>query len=258
MDLKNDLKAVMIFYIIFERRDHYPVYKRLWKAGGFMKNRPGKKAADSVSIIGGNDGPTSVFIAGRSHSKRNLRQNIRRFLYEVRKLWIVRSLKADPHSLEQVAGYIVSELGFTETDRTQPEYATEYFQMRASFIMLYKPELLGDLAEVSAPENHDAESIKLFMERMEQRQKAAENVPPDIFDIDLHIYEKNDGKNYSKIIIEKNYGYIGGSASGVKKGFTKEFDKTFRKVYQYYGVTQKDIDNNTERYTELVKTLARR
>ena len=99
MDLKNDLKAVMIFYIIFERRDHYPVYKRLWKAGGFMKNRPGKKAADSVSIIGGNDGPTSVFIAGRSHSKRNLRQNIRRFLYEVRKLWIVRSLKADPHSL---------------------------------------------------------------------------------------------------------------------------------------------------------------
>jgi len=38
----------------------------------------------------------------------------------------------------------------------------------------------------------------------------------------------------------------------------KEFDKTFRKVYLYYGVTQKDIDNSTKRYIELVKTLARR
>ena len=96
------------------------------------------------------------------------------------------------------------------------------------------------------------------MEQIEQRQKAAEDIPPDIFDIDLHMYKKDDVNNQSKIIVEKNYGYIGGSASGSKNGFMKEFDKTFRKVYQYYGVTQKDIDNNTKRYIELVKTLARR
>lgn len=226
----------------------------------FMKNRLGKnKKVGSISIIEGHDGPTSFFIAGRKNLKQTLKQNIQKFFYDAREQRIVKSLKANPHSMEQVADYIVTELGFSEVDRTETEYKTEYFQMRASFILQYKPELLGDLAEAPKLENHEEEAIKLFMEQIEQRQKAAENIPPDIFDIDLHIYEKDSGNNnQSKLIIEKNYGYIGGSASGSKNGFMKEFDKTFRKVYLYYGVTQKDIDNSTKRYIELVKTLARR
>ena len=160
--------------------------------------------------------------------------------------------------MEQVADYIVTELGFSEVDKTNAEYKTEYLQMRASFILQYKPELLGDLAEAPRLENHEEETIKLFMEKIGQRQKAAEDIPPDIFDIDLHIYKKDDGNNQSRITVEKNYGYIGGSASGSKNGFMREFDKVFRKVYQYYGVTQKDIDNNTRTYIELVKTLTRR
>ena len=222
-----------------------------------MKNKFGNKAVSSVSILGKDDGPTSVFIVGRSNSKWTFKWNIHKFFYDARKKRIVKSLKANPHSMEQVADYI-TELGFSEVDKSEPEYKTEYFQMRASFIMQYKPELLGDLAEAPKLENHEEETIKLFMAQIEQRQKAAEGIPPDIFDIDLHIYEKNDGKIQSKIIIEKNYGYIGGSASGLKNGSMKKFDKIFRKVYQYYGVTQKDIDNNTKRYIELVKTLAKR
>ena len=227
------------------------------KVGDNMKNKFRNKAVSSVSIIGKDDGPTSVFIVGRSNSKRTLKQNIHKFFYDVRKKRIVKSLKANPHSMEQVADYI-TELGFSEVDKSESEYKTEYSQMRASFIMQYKPELLGDLAEAPKLENHEEETIKHFMEKIEQRQKAAEDIPPDIFDIDLHIYEKGDGNNQSRITVEKNYGYIGGSASGSKNGFMREFDKTFRKVYQYYGVTQKDIDNNTKRYIELVKTLARR
>ena len=222
-----------------------------------MKNKFGNKAVSSASIIGGDDKPTAFFIVGRSNSKWTFKWNIHKFFYDVRKKRIVKSLKANPHSMEQVADYI-TELGFSEVDKSEPEYKTEYSQMRASFIMQYKPELLGDLAEAPKLENHEEETIKHFMEKIEQRQKAAEDIPPDIFDIDLHMYKKDDGNNQSKIIVEKNYGYIGGSASGSKNGFMREFDKTFRKVYQYYGVTQKDIDNNTKRYIELVKTLARR
>ena len=223
-----------------------------------MKNKFGNKAVSSASIIVGDDKPTAFFIVGKSDLKRTLKQNIQKFLYDVRKKRIVKSLKANPHSMEQVADYIMNELGFLEVDKSEPEYKTEYSQMRASFIMQYKPELLGDLAEAPKLENHEEGTVKLFMAQIERRQKAAEDIPPDIFDIDLHIYEKGDGNNQSRITVEKNYGYIGGSASGSKNGFMKEFDKTFRKVYQYYGVTQKDIDNNTKRYIELVKTLARR
>lgn len=220
-----------------------------------MKNRFRSKEVSSVSMI---RGAKSFFIVGRNNSKQTPRQKIQKFLYDVRKKKIIKSLKANPHSMEQVADYIVTELGFSEVDKTTTEYKTEYFQMRASFILQYKPELLGDLAEAPKLENHKEETIELFMEQTEQRQKAAEDIPPDIFDIELHIYEKGDGNNQSRIIVEKNYGYIGGSASSQKSGFMKEFNKTFRKVYKYYGVTQKDIDNNTERYIELVKTLARR
>lgn len=227
------------------------------KVGDNMKNKFGNKAVSSVNVMKGDDGPTSFFIVGRNNSKQTLKQKIQKFLYDVRRKRIVKSLKANPHSIEQVADYI-TELGFSEVDKSEPEYKTEYSQMRASFILQYKPELLGDLAEAPKLENHEEETIKHFMEKIEQRQKAAEDIPPDIFDIDLHIYEKGDGNNQSRITVEKNYGYIGGSASGSKNGFMREFDKTFRKVYQYYGVTQKDIDNNTKRYIELVKTLARR
>ena len=222
-----------------------------------MKNRFGSKEVSSVSMIR-DDKPISVFLVGRNNSKQTPKQKIQKFLYDVRKKRIVKSLKANPHSMEQVADYIVTELGFSEVDKTNAEYKTEYLQMRASFILQYKPELLGDLAEAPKLENHKEETIELFMEQIEQRQKAAEDIPPDIFDIDLHIYKKDDGNNQSRITVEKNYGYIGGSASGSNNGFMREFDKTFRKVYQYYGVTQKDIDNNTKRYIELVKTLARR
>lgn len=227
------------------------------KVGANMKNKFGNKAVSSVNVMKGDDGPTSVFIVGRSNSKRTLKQNIHKFFYDVRKKRIVKSLKANPHSMEQVANYI-TELGFSEVDKSESDYKIEYSQMRASFIMQYKPELLGDLAEAPKLENHEEGTVKLFMAQIEQRQKAAEDIPPDIFDIDLHIYEKGDGNNQSRITVEKNYGYIGGSASGSKNGFMREFDKTFRKVYQYYGVTQKDIDNNTKRYIELVKTLSRR
>ena len=100
-----------------------------------MKNKFGNKA---VSIIGKADGPTSVFIVGRSNSKWTFKRNIHKFFYDVRKKRIVKSLKANPHSMEQVADYI-TELGFSEVDKSEPEYKTEYSQMRASFIMQYNP-----------------------------------------------------------------------------------------------------------------------
>ena len=36
------------------------------------------------------------------------------------------------------------------------------------------------------------------MEQAIQRQKAANDIPSDIFEIDFHIYKKDDGNNQSK------------------------------------------------------------
>ena len=37
----------------------------------------------------------------------------------------------------------------------------------------------------------------------------------------------------------------------------KSFNKIYRDVYRYYGVTQEDIDSGSRRYKELINTLAR-
>lgn len=223
-----------------------------------MSERTEHKAASSITVIGGADGPTSVFLAGKTKiQKRTFRQNIQKWRYNFRKAQIMKTLKANPHTMEETGNYIVNELGFLELDKSDSEYQTEYTQMRASFLLQYKPELLGELAELPKLEKQDEESVRLFMAQMEERQRAAEHIAADIFDIDLHIYEMQQEEDVARITLENTYGYIGGSASGSKK-FMRKYHNMFQDIYRYYGVSQNDIEGQTKRYQELVKTLAMR
>jgi hypothetical protein len=125
-------------------------------------------------------------------------------------------------------------------------------EMRVSFLMQYAPELLGEYAALPELEDEDAQSVQRFMAQVDLRQKAAENVPREIFDINLHIFEKNEADLRIRFTLEADYEYIGGSASGSK---LKRFKEIERDIYKYYGVTQEDIDNQSPRYESLVKTL---
>lgn len=68
--------------------------------------------------------------------------------------------------------------------------------MRASFLMTYKPELLGGQAEISEPTGDDEESIKRYIEQQAEqwklREEATMNVPVELFDIDNHTERYND------------------------------------------------------------------
>ena len=59
------------------------------------------------------------------------------------------------------------------------------------------------------------------------------------------------------ILIEKNYGYLGGGAQGNRK-YMKEFGRISKDIYKYYGVSEEDIRNKTERYKNLVTELSRK
>ena len=214
-----------------------------------------RKRVSATTIIGGSDGPTSIFLVGNKGGKLSLRQKLERVCYKVRKKRAEKSIKADAHTMDQVCEYIVNELGYTEVDKSESRYKEEYREMRASFLMQYKPELLGELAEAPKLDNHDEESLRNFFGQIEIRQKAAENIPTDVFDIDLHIFARTTNNLESSLSIEKNYELISSSSSGSKSEM-KKFEKLFRKVYIYYGVTQKDIDEHTKRYEGLVRVLA--
>ncbi|MCM1496308.1 MAG: hypothetical protein NC089_10995 [Bacteroides sp.] len=221
-----------------------------------MKKQFDKKVVSHVEIINGADGPTSVFILGKKHGKATLKQIIYKSLYAKREKRAIKSIKANPHSMDEVIEYTKTKWGFSETDRDTAEFQTEYRELRAAFLLQYNPKLLGDLAEFPKLESHGADAVKAFMEQMDKRKKVAEEISKELFDIELCILERRENDVSSKVIIEKKYGYIGGSASGTKN--IKMFDKIFRDIYKYYGVSQEDIDKKTKRYEELIKTLAAR
>lgn len=212
-----------------------------------------KKTADNIRIIGESDGPTSVFIAGKGE-KKMLRQKIEKSMYDFRRKRVIKSLRADPHTVDEVADYLVRELGYTEVSSEDEEYQTEYSDLRASFLMQYRPELLGDLTEPQRPQQWDEKSAMEFMEQIKQRTEAARAVPKTEFDIDFHLYRKT-GRNFQmSISIEKTYESFSGSASGSTRAM-RRYGADFRKVYRYYGVSREDIRQHTKRFDEVVRQL---
>ena len=69
-----------------------------------MKRRMEQKSknAISISIIGGADGPTSVFIAGHS-KKQPLKLRIKNSIYRYKRKKVEKTIIANPHSLSPVA-----------------------------------------------------------------------------------------------------------------------------------------------------------
>ena len=212
-----------------------------------------KKTADNISIIGKSDGPTSVFIAGKGE-KKTLRQKIEKSMYDFRRRRVIKSLRADPHTVDEVADYLVRELGYTEVSPEDEAYQIEYSDLRAAFLMQYRPELLGDLTEPQRPQQWDEKSAMEFMEQIKQRTEAARAVPKTEFDIDFHLYRKTGRDFQMSISIEKTYESFSGSASGSTRAM-RRYGADFRKVYRYYGVSQEDIRQHTKRFDEVVRQL---
>lgn len=210
---------------------------------------------EEITRIGGSDGPTAVFIASKDNRNISLKQKIQRFLNQTRRKHIERSIKADAHTLDQVCEYIVNVLGYREIGFDRPEYQEEYNELRASYILQYEPELLGELAMIPDLTEHTEEAINAYLEQMKLREEAAKGIPVELFDIDFHKFVKKEGGNESHLIVEKTRNYIGGGASGNTKT-VRRHKSEFKQVYRYYGVSQEDIDNKTERFEEVVRMLA--
>ena len=155
---------------------------------------------------------------------------------------------------DEVADYVVRELGYIEVSPSDETYQTEYSNMRASFLLQYRLELLGDLTEPQRPQQWDEKSVMEFMKQIEQRTEAARAVPKTEFDIDFHLYRKTGWDFEMSISIEKTYESFSGSASGSKR-VMRRYGADFRKVYRYYGVSQEDIRQRTKRFEEVVRQL---
>ena len=209
----------------------------------------------STGIIRGADGPTAVSVIKRN-SKLTLKQKIGRLKYNVKRAYVEATIKAKSHSIDEVMDYIVNVHGFAEI--VNDEVHQEYEELRASFILQYAPELLGEYATMPRLKSESKEDIQAHIKQFQVRQQMAREIPTTEFDIDFHKFQIafDDINDNMYITIEKRFAYIGGGASGNKKEM-RRFQRIFRDVHRYYGVTSEDIEKKSKRYEQVVRSLTR-
>ena len=146
------------------------------------------KGAGSVSIIGGADGPTSIFIAGKG-GKVKLTTRIKNYFQRIKRNRIKRRITANPHTLDEVVQWLKREYGAEEVSQQSHNYLEQRNSLKASLIMRQRPDLLGEWVDLKPPEGEDVEALKAFCEQIQEREKIAAKIADDIFPIDFHIYE---------------------------------------------------------------------
>ena len=215
-----------------------------------MKN----KSINQVSIINGEDGPTSVFIFGEAQ-KQSLKIRIRNAIYQSRRKRIEKRIAANPHTLAEVVQYAKVHYDLVEINPAATNWIERQKNLKASLIMQHKPELLGQRKDIPKPDFHNEESVKNFLNEMEIRNKLIDQMPDNVIPMDFHLYRVQVGDGMFEMGIDYKWDILGISYSGDKKEM-KFYEKISKELYRYYGVEEADIKNKTKRYSALVTALS--
>ena len=208
----------------------------------------------AVSIIGGADGPTSIFIAGK-YQKQSLKLRVQQAIYRHKRKEVEKTIVADPHSLVETVQYAKKKYKFTEVAPTDREYLEQRKCLKESLILQHKPEVLGKMQDIPVPDCTDEESIKKYIEQMEARREMIAELSDNIIPMDFHLYRVQVGDGMFEMGIDYKWDILGISYSGDKKEM-KFYEKISKELYRYYGVEEADIKNKTKRYSALVTALS--
>ncbi|MDE7299336.1 MAG: hypothetical protein K2N94_10990 [Lachnospiraceae bacterium] len=232
-----------------------------------MRNSKGRKSARAVTIIGGSDGPTSVFIAGKLGGKREnplrrFRNYFRMKQNQKRRARAIQSIRPEPHTMDELISFIKQKYHAVELS---PENSSVQEYRRNTKISIvwreHKAEMerLGYVSpEQKRPQNfEDRAAVEKWYKYMQEYDAAAAGLDDALVPTDTHIYEIHTKPSGTiQIGIEKIRGLLSASFSSSDKKSFSQLQRIQQEIYQYYGVSQKDIDQNTDRYLTLVTILA--
>ena len=216
-----------------------------------------KSRSVHVTTIHGCDGPTSVFIAGNTPSKhkiQTIKNALRKKRYQRKKQKIAASIDPAPHSLEEVVSYITERYHAAELDADSHRAREGYLALKEMLVQKYYPELLGEPLDGRMPKDiHDETAIQEYLKLCGEYLKKARNLPEDMVPMDYHLYRiKLETGGEVHIDIEYMHHFFGAGYTG---GTKKEGIRVLREIYRYYGVTEEDIENETERMQTLTAVL---
>ena len=207
-----------------------------------------------VSIIGGADGPTSIFIAGRAQ-KRPLKVRIRSILYRFKRKIAEKKVVAGEHTLDELVQYAKNSYNLIETNSTERKYIEQQNNLKESLILQHKPEVLGEMKDIPKPNIYNEKSIREYLCKIEARREMIAEMPDNVIPMNFHLYEIRIGDDSLEMDIDYIWNIFAISYSGNKK-VMKQFQKISKDLYIFYGVSEDDIKKKTERYLSLVTVLS--
>ena len=212
------------------------------------------KSKSGVSIIGGADGPTSIFIAGRAQ-KRPLKVRIRSILYRFKRKRAEKKVVAGEHTLDELVQYAKNSYNLIETNSSERKYIEQQNNLKESLILQHKPEILGEMKDIPKPNIYNEKSIREYLYKIEARREMIAEMPDNVIPMKFHLYEIRIGDDSLEMDIDYIWNIFAISYSGNKK-VMKQFQKISKDLYIFYGVSEDDIKKKTERYLSLVTALS--
>ncbi|MDY4595936.1 hypothetical protein DWY90_07295 [Coprococcus sp. AF27-8] len=212
------------------------------------------KSKSGVSIIGGADGPTSIFIAGRAQ-KRPLKVRIRSILYRFKRKRAEKKVVAGEHTLDELVQYAKNSYNLIETNSSERKYIEQQNNLKESLILQHKPEILGEMKDIPKPNIYNEKSIREYLYKIEARREMIAEMPDNVIPMNFHLYEIRIGDDSLEMNIDYIWNILAISYSGNKK-VMKQFQKISKDLYIFYGVSEDDIKKKTERYLSLVTALS--
>lgn len=212
------------------------------------------KSKSGVSIIGGADGSTSIFIAGRAQ-KRPLKVRIRSILYRFKRKIAEKKVVAGEHTLDELVQYAKNSYNLIETNSSERKYIEQQNNLKESLILQHKPEILGEMKDIPKPNIYNEKSIREYLYKIEARREMIAEMPDNVIPMNFHLYEIRIGDDSLEMDIDYIWNIFAISYSGNKK-VMKQFQKISKDLYIFYGVNEDDIKKKTERYLSLVTALS--
>lgn len=223
-----------------------------------------QKKSRNVSIIGGADGPTSVFVVGKTgkgNPIERLKQGIWSRRYEKKRRAAALKIQADgcnPHTIEETLAYFQKAYQAVEVADTYAHYEDRRKSLRLSLIQRYRPELLGEEQPVQPPgdlrdQQAAEEWWRRVSEQIREREQRAEAIPEDVFPVEYHLFLADRGEDGQlEAEVESLHGQFSCSYAGKKE----VLEPMLKDLYLYYGVSAEDIRQKTERYRMLEQVLS--
>ncbi len=239
-----------------------------------MKGRKGKGAA-SVAIIGGADGPTSIFLAGKRPGwKGSLKNRLRDWKQDKRRERIRASAVPGSHTAQETAAWLMARFGAVQVPAEESEYREKRSCVKAALVLRERPDLV-ETPEPVHPKidpgrmgKEEKEALETFFAQAEKRNREAAEVPEESFPMIYSMYRiRRKGKHGEKVAITVDFEEVRqlmGVSYNISYGkgrrrWKKRPDKpaTVGEIYDYFGFSREDMETGSERFLSWLSEKAR-